>query len=214
MPPPDFLRRVGPWSVLGSRAIYSNAWISLREDRVIHPHGAEGLYGVLSFRHIAVGVVPLTADHEVILVGQHRYPLDYYSWEIPEGGGPMPNHAAGGASPTEVESAAEATAHRELAEETGYSAGRLDYLGCFALSNSVTDEIAHLYLARDLTPGEAQPEPTEILQVKSVPFVEACRMAEEGEINESLSVIALLRARHFLTREKAGMAPAPYRKMP
>jgi ADP-ribose pyrophosphatase len=211
---PDSMRRVGPWSVLGSRAIYSNAWISLREDRVIHPHGAEGIYGVVSFRHIAVGVVPLTDAGEVILVGQHRYPLDYYSWEIPEGGGAMPIIPAGTSASTEIEYAAQATAHRELTEETGYTAGRLDYLGCFALSNSVTDEVAHLYLARALSPGEATPEPTEILQVKSVPFSEACRMAEEGEINESLSVIALLRARHFLTREKAGMAPVPYRKMP
>jgi 8-oxo-dGTP pyrophosphatase MutT (NUDIX family) len=214
MSQPDALRRVGPWSVLGSRAIYSNAWISLREDRVIHPHGAEGIYGVVSFRHIAVGIVPINAKGEVILVGQHRYPLDYYSWEIPEGGGTLPMIAAGSSTQTEIEKAAQATAHRELAEETGYTAARLDYLGCFALSNSVTDEVAHLYLARELIPGEAQPEPTEILQVKAVPFAEACRMAEEGEINESLSVIALLRARHFLAREKAGMSPAPYRKMP
>lgn len=211
---------IGPWTVLGSRPVYDNAWIHLREDKVLHPHGVEGVYGVVSFKNIAVGVVPLTSEGEVVLVGQHRYPLDYYSWEIPEGGCLHPSignvHATTSAPlpAIEKESAIRAAALRELSEETGYSAARLDYLGCFALSNSVTDEVAHLFIARDLTPGEAQPEPTEILRVRTLPFTEACRMAEEGEINESLSVIALLRARHFLAREAKGLDPAPYRKQP
>lgn len=210
----DMPTPIGPWTVLGSRPVYDNAWIHLREDKVLHPHGAEGVYGVVTFKNIAVGVVPITAEGKVVLVGQHRYPLDYYSWEIPEGGCLHPGKGNLDDTVTEMESAIRAAALRELSEETGYSAARLDYLGCFALSNSVTDEVAHLFLARDLTPGEAQPEPTEILRVKTLPFSEACRMAEEGEINESLSVIALLRARHFLARERAGLQPAAYSKRP
>jgi ADP-ribose pyrophosphatase len=202
MTDPQPLRRIGPWSVVGTRPLYANPWIEAREDQVIHPHGEPGIYGVVSFRHLAVGIVPLDRNGNVTLVGQHRYPLDYYSWEIPEGGCRI-----GAESPEE-------TARRELAEETGFRAGSLAYLGCFTLSNSVTDEVAHLFLARDLTSGVANPEATEVLQTKVLPFAEACRMAEEGQLNESLTVVALLRARHWLEREKQGLPPPEYRNQP
>lgn len=195
-------KNIGPWQVLGSHAIYSNPWIQVREDQVRHPDGQPGIYGVVSFRNLAVGVVPLDRDGHVTLVGQHRYPLDYYSWEIPEGGCRI------GMEKTEE------AAIRELREETGMRASRLDYLGCFTLSNSVSDEIAHLYLARDLSPDPLDPDSTEILSLQKIPFAEACRQAEEGELNESLTTIALLRARRFLACEAQGLATPQYRTFP
>ncbi len=181
--------RIGPWTRVSSRPIYENPWIAVREDAVVHPDGKPGIYGVVHFKNRAVAVVPLDAEGRVVLVGQHRYPLDSYSWEIPEGGCPE------GERPEEA-------AARELREETGYTAGRWDSLGTLTLSNSSTDETGHLYLARDLRPGEAEPEGSEQLRLKTVPWEVAYRMAMEGEIVDSLSVAALARARHFLDRER------------
>lgn len=195
-------RRVGPWTRLSTRAIYRNPWIHLREDAVTRPDGKPGIYGVVEFTHWATGIVAVDSEDRVVLVGQHRYPLDYYSWEIPEGG-------CDKRSDTPLEAA-----QRELREETGLAAARWDGLGCMALSNSVTDEVAFLFLARDLTPGPAAPEPTEVLQVRWMPLKEACRQVLEGEITESISVAALPRARHFLQRERAGLPPADYRRQP
>jgi 8-oxo-dGTP pyrophosphatase MutT (NUDIX family) len=192
--------KIGPWTRLSSRKVYENPWISVREDQVLHPNGDPGIYGVVHFRNLAVGVVPLDAQGRVIMVGQYRYAMNGYAWEIPEGGAPEGTTA-------------EATAARELREETGFTAGRWDYLGCLALSNSATDEVAHLFLARDLVPGPDAPEASEELAVKTVGFEEACRMALEGELTESLTVVGLLRARHFLALEKQG-APKPYRREP
>jgi 8-oxo-dGTP pyrophosphatase MutT (NUDIX family) len=191
--------------------VYENPWIRVREDQVLHPDGSPGIYGVVHFRNLAVGVVPLTADGRVVMVGQFRYSMNGYAWEIPEGGAPLndaqPGDAkAGGEDPA-------ATAARELKEETGYTAGRMDYLGCLALSNSATDEVAHLFLARDLTPGPTDPEPTEVLTVKTLDFEAACEMALTGELTESLTVAGLLRARHFLALERQGRLQ-PYRREP
>jgi len=182
---------IGPWTRLSSRDVYDNAWIRVREDQVLRPDGSPGIYGVVHFKNIAVAVVPLDADGNVILVGQHRYPFDRYFWEVPEGGC-LPDR----------ESPAEAAA-RELREETGFTAARWDYLGTLELSNSVSDEIAHLYLARDLRPGAQAQDGTESIIVKRIPFVEAWRMAMEGDLTESLTVASLARARHFLQREGA-----------
>jgi 8-oxo-dGTP pyrophosphatase MutT (NUDIX family) len=185
-----------------SRFIYHNPWIHVREDKVLRPQGDGGVYGVVEFTNLAIGVVAVNPAGEVVLVGQHRYPLDYYSWEIPEGGCPKKSDTP------------EKAAARELREETGLEATRWNYLGCLALSNSVTDEITHLFLARDLIPGPPSPDPTEILEIKWLSLDEACRQVLEGEITESISIAGLLRARHFLQREKAGRTPAEYRREP
>ncbi|WP_165244336.1 NUDIX domain-containing protein [Paludisphaera soli] len=168
-----------PWKTLGSRLIYENPWIRVREDQVLRPDGEPGIYGVVEFRNRAVGVLPVEDDGSVWLVGQHRYPLGDYSWEIPEGGGP-------------VDESPEATAIRELKEETGLTCGRLEQIGTSHLSNSVSDELAYIFRATELTPGESEPEGSERLDVRRVPWDEAWRMLQAGEITDSMSVIAIL----------------------
>lgn len=189
---PEGPDRIGPWTRLDGRVVYDNPWIRVREDNVLRPDGKPGIYGVVHFKNIAVAVVALDAEGRVILVGQHRYPFDRYFWEIPEGGCP------------EGREEPDAAAHRELREETGYAAARWDYLGTLELSNACSDEVGHLYLARELVPGPTGHDGDERIEVKAVPFDEAWRMAMEGELTESLTVAALARAKHFLDREAAG----------
>jgi 8-oxo-dGTP pyrophosphatase MutT (NUDIX family) len=174
-----------PWTVESTRQVYQNPWIHVREDQVIRPDGQPGIYGVVEFRNWAVGIVPVTAEGDTFLVGQHRYPLGYYSWEIPEGGAPL------GTSPLE-------SAQRELKEETGITAGRWTYLGELALSNSVTNEVGCVFLAEDLSFGESDPEGTEQLEIRRVPLAEAFRMAMTGEIADGLAIVGLARAHHYL----------------
>ncbi|WP_435007155.1 NUDIX domain-containing protein [Tundrisphaera lichenicola] len=168
-----------PWTTTSSRRIYENPWISVREDQVVRPDGQPGIYGVVHYKNKAIGVLPVDDDGNVWLVGQYRYPLGLYSWEIPEGGGPE------GEEP-------EATARRELREETGLIAESLEFLGCSHLSNSVSDEIAYLYRATGLTQGESEPEETERLQVRRFTWGEAWSMIQDGRITDSMSLIALL----------------------
>ena len=169
-----------PWTTLDRRPVYENPWISVREDRVIRPDGSPGIYGVVQFKNRAIGVLAVEDDGSIWLVGQHRYPHDRYSWEIPEGGAP-----AG-------ESAEEA-ARRELREETGLVADRLEPLGGEVhLSNSVSDESGFLFRATGLTRGPSEPDPTERLHVRRVAWDEAWGMLDRAEITDSLSVIAIL----------------------
>ena len=194
------LEIIGPWTRLTSRKIYENPWIHLREDQVKRPDGSPGIYGVIEYKNLAVGVVAIDEQNRVILVGQHRYPMNYYSWELPEGG-----------CPKGVETVA-AAAERELREETGYSATRWDYFGPMEISNSTTDEVAHFYLARGLKAGDASPEETEILATKLVPFDEAYRQCMNGEINESLTIVGLSRAHYFLGQEKLNGQTEPRKR--
>ena len=163
---------------MSSRVVYENAWISVREDQVIRPDGAPGIYGVAHFKNVAVGVLAIEADETVYLVGQYRYPLEQYSWEIPEGGCPIGEDWL-------------RAAQRELAEEVGLRAEQWERLGAAHLSNSVSDEYAVWFLATGLTQGAAQPEGTEQLKVRRVPLREALRMAQNGEITDALSLLAL-----------------------
>lgn len=166
-----------PWRTLDSRRVYENPWISVREDSVVRPDGEPGIYGVVHYKNTAVGVLPVEDDH-VYLVGQYRYPLDRYSWEIPEGGCPE------GEEPLDA-------ARRELREETGLEAKSWRRLGETYLSNSVADEHAVWFLATDLEPGEQRPEGTEVIGVRRVPLREALAMAMDGRITDALSVLAL-----------------------
>lgn len=171
--------RPNPWTTLKRRAIYENPWIAVREDEVIRPDGSPGIYGVVQFKNRAVGVLPVEDDGSLWLVGQYRYPLGQFSWEIPEGGAPV-------GEPADV------CARRELREETGLSAGRLEHLAEVHLSNSVSDELAIVFRATQLTPGVSQPEPTERLEVRRLPWDAVWTMLQRGEITDSMSVIALL----------------------
>ncbi len=167
-----------PWKTLSEKVVYDNAWIRVHEDNVIRPDGAPGIYGVVEYKNKAIGILPIDDEQHVYLVGQYRYPLGSYSWEIPEGGCPL------GEEPLEA-------ARRELKEETGLTAANWQLLGTAHLSNSVSDEEAFWYLATGLTQGEAQPDGTEELSHKRVPFEEALHMVASGEITDSLSILAI-----------------------
>jgi 8-oxo-dGTP pyrophosphatase MutT (NUDIX family) len=168
-----------PWTALSSRLVYENPWIRVREDQVLRPDGLAGIYGVVEFKNRAVGVLPVEADGSIWLVGQYRYPLQAYSWEIPEGGGPP-------------DESPEATARRELREETGLTAGRVELVATSHLSNSVSDEVGYLFRATEISHGASDPEGTERLAVRRFGWEEAWRMLKSGEITDSLSVMALL----------------------
>jgi 8-oxo-dGTP pyrophosphatase MutT (NUDIX family) len=167
-----------PWRRLSRRIAYENPWIEVRHDDVIRPDGQPGIYGVVHFRNRAIGVVPLDAEDRVLLVGQFRYTLDRYSWEIPEGGGALDEEP-------------EAAARRELAEETGYTGGEWRELCRADLSNSVSDETAVLFVATGLQAGPAAPEGTEQLQLRWVAFDEVMAMIGRGEIMDAMTILAL-----------------------
>jgi len=168
-----------PWKTLSSEVKYQNPWISVREDQVIRPDGKPGIYGVVDCR-VATGVVALTDDDEVYLVGQYRYALDCYSWEIIEGG-------------AEVDEDPVEACKRELQEEAGLAAAHWEPLGHeLHLTNCHSSERGFLYVARGLTHVGAAPEGTEQLQVKKVPWAEAVAMVERGEINDAFSIMAIL----------------------
>jgi 8-oxo-dGTP pyrophosphatase MutT (NUDIX family) len=184
--------RSNPWKTLSTRLVYENPWIRVREDQVIRPDGQRGIYGVVEFKNRAVGVLPVDEQGRIWLVGQYRYTVQAYSWEIPEGGSP-PGESL------------EATAHRELREETGLTAGRLELIATAHLSNSVSDEAGYVFRATELTPGVGEPEGSERLLVRRVAWREAERMLQTGEITDSLSVIAIQHeALRRLTRSMRG----------
>jgi 8-oxo-dGTP pyrophosphatase MutT (NUDIX family) len=178
--PHDAPDRRSPWVRTTRRTAYENPWLTVWHDEVTRPDGNPGIYGVVHFTNLAVGVVALDHDDRVTLVGQWRYTLDEWSWEIPEGGVPFSEDPQAGAA-------------RELREETGLSAATWHELGRVHLSNSVSDEAGILYLATDLTEGEAEPDGTEAIEIRRVPFPEALAMTLDGRITDALSVIALQR---------------------
>ena len=169
-----------PWSRISRTLAYENAWIQVFHDEVVRPDGKPGVYGVMHPRTHAVGVVALDDADRVLLVGQYRYTLERYSWEIPEGGVPIGDDLLEGA-------------HRELAEETGYRAESWSELLRFSLSNSTTDETGALYLATDLIQGEAHPDETEDLDIRWVAFDEAVEQVRSGELFDSMTQMGILR---------------------
>ncbi|MDI1311767.1 NUDIX hydrolase [Prosthecobacter sp.] len=177
---PTLPQHPNPWQTVSSRETYANPWIRVREDQVIKPTGGAGIYGVVEYKNIAVGVIPVDAEGYTWLVGQWRYCHGRYEWEIPEGGCP-----AG-------ESTVEA-ARRELKEETGIVAATIvSLLSGIQLSNSTSNEVCDIFIATGLTHTAAQPEDTEELEVLRLPLSEAIQMARDGRIRDSVSVLALL----------------------
>lgn len=173
-----------PWTTLNKKDIYDNPWIHVEEHQVLNPAGGPGIYGKVHFKNKAIGIIPIDADGNTWLVGQYRYTLEEYSWEIPMGGGP------------EHEDILE-SAKRELKEETGLIAERWENIMRIHTSNSVTDEEGFVFLAEDLTQGETEFEETEQLQIKKLPFAEALRMVMQGEITDSLSIAGLLKVQQL-----------------
>jgi 8-oxo-dGDP phosphatase len=174
-----------PWQVLAAVEKYDNPWINVTQYDVINPSGGKGIYGKVHFKNIAVGVIPIDEKGNTYLVGQYRFVLNTYSWEIPEGGCPQ------GSDPL-------AAAKRELLEETGLVAGQWKELMKMHLSNSVSDELAIVYLATQLNQQEAAPEETEELQLRKISLDEAYAMVENGIITDSISVAGLLKIKLLL----------------
>lgn len=178
-------QHLNPWTIHSSEVKYENNWIRVVHHEGLNPAGKPGIYGVVEFKNMAVGVIPLDDTGHIYLVGQHRFPLDRYSWEIPEGGAPE------GETPLE-------TAKRELLEETGLIATEWLPLVETHLSNSVSNEAGIIYLARGLQQDQPAPEDTEQLVVRKVPFETAWQMVKAGEITDSLSIMAIQRVKLML----------------
>ncbi len=167
-----------PWKILDQKEIYDNAWINLTEYNVINPSGGKGIYGKLHFKNTAIGIVPLDEEMNTYLVGQYRFAINEYSWEIPEGGG--------------LNEEPIIAAQRELLEETGLKAKHWKKIFDMYLSNSVTDEHCIIFIASGLSQHNSMPEETEKLVIKKLPFEEVYTMVMQGKIKDALSIAAIL----------------------
>lgn len=172
-------RRPSPWQTIEVRDIYENPWLRLTEHDVIDPNGVPAVYGKVSMKNLAVGIIPMDPAGNTWLVGQYRYTLGAWSWEIPMGGSPA------GETPLE-------TARRELKEETGLSATQWEQILRVHTSNCVTDEEGFVFSAHQLTEGEPSFDETEQLEIRKLPFGDALEMALSGEITDCMSVAGLL----------------------
>ena len=180
----DTNKNLNSWETIRSELVYESAWIAVNKHQTINPAGNAAVYRVVNFKNLAIGIIPLSEDGFTWLVGQWRYPLNAYSWEIPEGGGPL------GEAPIE-------TAKRELKEETGIVAKEFQEIMQLHLSNSATDEHAFVFLATDLSFEEAEPEESEDLQVKKIHMDDVYQMVLNGEITDAISVAAIFKVKHL-----------------
>lgn len=176
-----------PWKTLNSEVKYDNPWIKVIENTTINADGGDGIYGVVHYKNIAIGIIPLDKNYNTWLVGQYRYPLNQYSWEICEGGGLFKDDV--------IESA-----KRELKEELGIEATNWTTLLNMHLSNSVSDEIGVIYIAKNLKHTTPEPEEGEVLQIKKLPLAEAYQMVMNGEITDSLSVAGILKTKILIDK--------------
>lgn len=177
------------WVKVDEQVVYDNAWITVTHENVITPTGTKGIYGKVHFKNTAVAIIPIDNAGNTWLVGQHRYPANIYSWEVPEGGALIPSDPLEGAK-------------RELKEETGIIAREWTLIHHFYTSNSVTDEHALIYVARDLSFGESQMEETEDIQIRKLPIKDAIQMAYDNEITDSLACIALMKLDYLIRNKK------------
>jgi 8-oxo-dGTP pyrophosphatase MutT (NUDIX family) len=168
------------WKRLDSRVVYENPWMEVREDHVINPGGGSNHYGHIHFKNRAIAIVPLDDEGNTWLVGQERYTLGEYSWELPMGGAPL-------------DEAPLSAARRELKEETGLTAERWSEVMRLHTSNSITDEVGIVFIAEGLTQGETEFEETEDLEIRKLPLDEAVQLVNDGEITDAISVAAILR---------------------
>ncbi len=170
-----------PWKKLSETKIYENQWIRLDEHQVIQPGGKHGIYGKISFKNKAIGIIPIDNENNTWLVGQYRYPLDEYCWEIPMGGGPLGEDIL-------------VAAKRELKEETGITASDWQMIMRIHTSNSVTDEEGYIFIAKGLVFGATEFEETEKLDIKKILLRNAIQMVMENEITDAISIAGLLKA--------------------
>jgi 8-oxo-dGTP pyrophosphatase MutT (NUDIX family) len=177
-----------PWQVTGQKDIYDNPWIHLTEYDVINPSGKKGIYGKVHFKNVAIGIVPLDENMNTYLVGQYRFTINEYSWEIPEGGA--------------LNEEPLVAAQRELLEETGLKAERWQQIREMYLSNSVTDEYCYIFIATGLSQHNSMPEETEQLAIKKLPFLEVYDMVMNGKIKDALTISAILHTKILLMENK------------
>lgn len=176
-----------PWQTLNIQTVYDNPWIQVTHRNVLNPNGNPGIYGVVHFKNLAIAIVPLDDEGYTWLVGQYRYTLEAYSWEVPEGGGSFNDTPL-------------LSAQRELHEEAGIIAKTWLEIGEIHTSNSVTDERGLIFVAMDLTLGEANPEDTEQLEIRRVHIDEAVEMVLRGEITDGLAQVAIMKTKLMLER--------------
>lgn len=182
------MKNKNPWKTLQSKEIYNNPWIKVVENDIINPSGGEGIYGVVHFKNVAVAIIPIDKDGNTYLVGQYRYTMNSYEWEIPMGGGLK-------------KEATLTAAKRELLEETGIKAVNWESILESQVSNSVSDEVSITYLATNLTYTNAQPEDTEDLKIKKLPLKKAIEMALNGEIKDLISIASLLKINYLIEKK-------------
>ncbi|MEE9374108.1 MAG: NUDIX hydrolase [Saprospiraceae bacterium] len=174
-----------PWAVKSKETVYDNTWIEVEHHKVITPSGNDGVYGKIKMKNFAIAIIPLDHELNTWIVGQYRYTIDQYSWELPMGGGPLDIDLL-------------VSAKRELKEETGITAAIWKYLMKIHTSNCVTDEIGHVFVAKSLSFGETDFDETEELVLKKLPFAELVEMVERSEITDSISVAGVLKLARIL----------------
>ena len=189
MPMMKMNRVPSPWKKLSTEIKYENTWVRMIEDKVINPAGKPGIYGVLHYKMCAIAIIPLDENNNTWIVGQYRYPLDSYEWEIVEGG------CHDGDVPLE-------TAKRELHEEAGLAAESYEMILEMQLSNSCTDELSYTYVARGISYIGETPEEDEQITIKKLPFEEVYQMVLRGEIRDALSIGSILKAKALLDQGK------------
>lgn len=174
-----------PWKTISTEVAYESAWIRVQKHQVLNPANNPAVYSTVEFKNKAIGVLPLDEQLNTWIVGQFRFPTNCYSWEIPEGGG---NPAV----------PYEDSAARELLEETGIKAGKFTEIMRMHLSNSASDEEAIVFVAQNLSFHDAEPEETEVLQLKKLPFETLFKMVHEGEITDAITIAAVYKTKTLL----------------
>ncbi|MFT6746282.1 MAG: ADP-ribose pyrophosphatase [Glaciecola sp.] len=176
-----------PWKILDSKEVYASPWIQVTKHNVLNPSKHPGTYSVVHFKHIAIGILPLDENYNTWIVGQYRFPLKRFTWEIPEGGGDL--------NVPPIDSAI-----RELSEEVGIAAKKWTNIQEFETSNASTDERAIIFVAQNLSFHKSHPDENEQLEVKKLPFSELYELAIKGEITDSLSLVAILKTKLLIDK--------------